>query len=150
LKKNFKKYKLKVLSDSSNLELVRKFIYDVALKSGLSSEDATKIELAVDEACSNVVRHAYDETVKNDLGIEVLVREDKFVVKVIDSGKGFNPDIFATPDMEEYLAHYKIGGLGIHIIKSLIDKVDFRVKPGIKNEVILTKFIQDKGGEVGK
>ena len=120
------------------------------MKSGFSTEDANKIELAVDEACSNVIKHAYKDVEKKYLEIEAVIQKDRLIVKVIDRGMGFNPESFQTPDMEDYLAHYRIGGLGIHIIKSLVDKVDFKVKPGIKNEVILTKYFQNRGEEGGK
>jgi len=150
LKRYSKKYKLKVSSDSSNLELIRKFVFDVATKSGFSIEDANKIELAVDEACSNVVKHAYRGEEKETIEIDVNVQEDRIIVKVKDKGKGFNPQSIQPPDMVEYLKQYKMGGLGIHIIKSLMDEIDFKIKPGIKNEVIMVKFFQPRSEKSGK
>jgi len=148
LKKAIQKYKLKIQSDSSNLELIRQFIYDVAVKSGFSNEEANKLELAVDEACSNVVRHAYTDGVEKGLEIETLIKKDRLIIKIKDKGKGFDPEAIRTPDMKEYLAKYKIGGLGIHIINTLVDRVDFKINPGIKNEVILTKYFESKGEKV--
>ena len=63
-----------------------------------------------------------------------------FEVRVRDYGKGFNLSAFGKHDMREYLKQYKVGGLGIHLMKSLMDQVEYNINPGKRNEIILIKY----------
>ena len=91
LPKTQKKYHLKLPSQSDNLSIVRELVANIASKVGFNNDDISKIELAVDEACTNVIKHAYDKR-KNDL-IDVVRKIDskKMRVVVSDKGKGCNP-----------------------------------------------------------
>lgn len=134
------KYMLKVPSQTDNLELIREFVSRVAAKVGFDDEDVNKIELAIDEACTNVIKHAYGKDTKKPIDIAIKLDYDKFTVIVTDQGKGFNLKNIKTPDMKEYLAEMRIGGLGIFLMKNLMDEVDFDVKPGVRNQVKMVKY----------
>jgi len=108
--------------------------------------------LAVDEACTNVIRHAYDPNHRRkDIDIDIAVDGKKMTILVIDHGKGFDPAAVPHPDMKEYLSHYRVGGLGIFLMETLMDEVDFDIKPGVRNRVKLVKYIgQDETDGHGK
>lgn len=135
------KYQLKLPSQADNLVIIRDVVSKVATKVGFNNDDVSKIELAVDEACTNVIKHAYGQNSNNS--IEVIIQTDnkKLMVTVSDKGKGFNPKDVKFPNMKEYLAEMRVGGLGIYLIESLMDKVDFDIKPGIKNQVKMIKYL---------
>ncbi|RMF64898.1 MAG: ATP-binding protein [Calditrichaeota bacterium] len=116
----------------------------VAENIGFSNDEASKIELAVDEACTNVIKHAYDN--KGDKFIDVTIKIDKkkLMIIVADKGKGFNPDTVRLPDVGESIKEGRKGGLGICLMRTLMDKVVFQIKPGIKNQVIMTKYFDKK------
>ncbi|MFC1554370.1 ATP-binding protein [candidate division KSB1 bacterium] len=135
-----KKFFLRLDSKSSNLKLIRGFISQVADEAGFDEEDINKIELAVDEACSNVVKHAYPVDRSRTIGVEAVYDEKIFKVIVFDHGKGFDPGKFPQTDMKTYLQKYEVGGLGIHLMKSLMDEVEYNINPGKTNKVILKKF----------
>ncbi|MBN2009937.1 ATP-binding protein [candidate division KSB1 bacterium] len=139
--KNKATYHLKIPSQTDNLEVIREFISNLARKAGFQNDDVDKIELAVDEACSNVIKHAYKKTDKKPIIISVEIEKNKFTVSVTDHGKGFDINKIKTPDMKEYLAQMRVGGLGIYLIKSLMDEVDFTIEPGVKNQVKLVKYV---------
>ena len=63
-----------------------------------------------------------------------------FEIAIIDSGRRFNPQDITAPDMKEYLTHFRHGGLGVYLMKSLMDKVEYAITPGQKNEVRLIKY----------
>ncbi len=140
-------YQLRIPSETDNLELIREFVSKVADKVGFKSDDVGKIELACDEACTNVIKHAYSPD-KNDgkksLDIVIKIDFDKFTLIVTDHGKGFDPKSIKMPDMKEYLAQLKVGGLGIYLMKTLMDEVDYQMEPGVKNQVKMVKYFIDK------
>lgn len=137
-------YHLRIPSRTDNLELIREFVSKVAAKVGFGEDDIGKIELACDEACSNVIKHAYDQK-NGSRSLDVLIRVDlkKFTLIVTDHGKGFDPAKIQMPDMKEYLAQLKVGGLGIYLMKTLMDEVDYDIKPGVRNQVKMVKYFID-------
>ena len=142
MKEKLKKHRLKVSCRSNNLEHIRKFVAKVAKSSGFPETDVDKIELAVDEASANVVNHAYDVKEGKEIDVEVKVDKNKFTVVVKDMGKGFDPKKVNLPDMNNYLKTHKVGGLGIHLMKVLMDEVKFDIKPGQINQVKMVKYLK--------
>jgi anti-sigma regulatory factor (Ser/Thr protein kinase) len=141
-KRTGKKFNLKLPLETANLELIRDFVSRIAQNMGFSDENIHRIELAVDEASTNVIKHAYKDARSNKkfLVIEVIVYQDRIEIDVIDRGQGFDPKKIKTPEMDEYLKKMKRGGLGLYLIKTLMDKVDYTIKPGIRNRVRMVKF----------
>lgn len=145
-----KEYKLRIPSQTDNLELIRYFVGRVAEKVGFDDEDVGKIELACDEACTNVIKHAYsDRSRHQSLDIAIKLDYQKLTLIVTDHGKGFDPQAIKIPDMKEYLAELKVGGLGIYLMKTLMDEVTYDIKPGLRNQVSMVKyFIHKKNSTV--
>ena len=141
--KEKRKFFLKLENESANLRLIREFVSGVANEAGFEEEEIYQIELAVDEACSNVVKHAYSQDKeKKDHSIEIEINfdEKEFSVKVLDRGQGFDPSQLPQTNMKSYLEKFQVGGLGIRLMKSLMDQVEYSIKPGRKNQVTLTKY----------
>lgn len=142
--KSTKSYRLRIPSQTDNLEIIRDFVSKVAKKVGFDEEDLNKIELAVDEACTNVIEHAYQHDESKDIDIAIKMDYQKFTVVVTDRGKSFNAREVELPDMENYLAELRVGGLGIYLIKTLMDEVDYQSTPDGKNEVRMVKYFLKK------
>lgn len=142
--KNSKTFRLKLPADTENLDIIRKFIAGIAENMGFSEEEVYKIELAVDEACSNVVKHAYMTNSRQEHVINIQVNEKKDRIEIIisDKGKGFDPAKVKQPELQEYMKKMKRGGLGLYLIKELMDKVTFRIKSGVRNEVRMVKLLE--------
>jgi len=140
-KNRYEKLKLKIESQTDNLVLVRDLVSDAARKFGFNDDDIYKIVLAVDEACTNIIKHAYNYDPNKDINITILMHDSKFTVVIRDKGKHFDPDSVRIPDMKEYLKQYKVGGLGMYLMKKLMDEVEYNIKPGVRNEVRLTKYL---------
>lgn len=140
-------FQLRLLSQSENLELIRDFVARVATRAGFNETDVNKIELAVDEACANVIKHAYQHDAAHQ-PLELLIEIDlqKFTVLIMDQGVGFDVRKIKPVNMNEYLAEMRIGGLGIYLIKTLMDEVDFKIQPGVHNEVKLVKYFVKENG----
>jgi len=141
LPKTQKKYQLKIPSQSDNLAIIRDVVAKVASRIGFDTDEASKIELAVDEACTNVIKHAYANNSNQMIEVSIKVDQKKLIIIVADKGKGFNPDKIKLPDLNESIKEGRKGGLGICLIKTLMDKVEFEIKPGSKNQVKMIKYI---------
>ena len=134
-------YHLNTPSSSENLECIRDFVGKIARKVGFNEEYVDKIQMSVDEACTNVVQHAYKGMTPKDIDVFVEVDSKKLTITVSDHGRGFDPDSFPQLDMDAYLNELKRGGLGIYLIRTLMDEVKFTIAPGHKNSVRMAKFL---------
>ncbi len=139
--KTQKKYQLKIPSQSDNLAIIRDVVAKVARRIGFDTDEASKIELAVDEACTNVIKHAYANNSNQMIEVSIKVDQKKLIIIVADKGKGFNPDKIKLPDLNKSIKEGRKGGLGLCLIKTLMDKVEFEIKPGSKNQVKMIKYI---------
>lgn len=137
-----KRFQLKLPSHTDYLDLIRDFISKLAEHSGFDEENVYKIALAVDEACTNVIRHAYSKNEMNPIDIEVQLDDKIFTVIVSDTGRGFDPDSVNEPDLEDIMLRHKVGGFGLYLIKTLMDEVDFSIDPEVRNEVRMTKHLK--------
>ena len=145
MEKISKNYHLKIPSQTDNLDLIRNFVAGIAKKVGFNAEDVNKIELAVDEACTNVIEHAYHQDENQNIDIAIKIDYQKLSVVVTDKGMSFRMEEVEMPDMKTYLAELRVGGLGIYLMKTLMDEVDYQSKPGVKNEVRMVKyFLKEK------
>jgi serine/threonine-protein kinase RsbW len=133
------KFNLRIPSRTDNLEIIREFIIGIARKFGFKDDSIGEIELAVDEACANVIKHAYhyDENKKIEITVETNGR--KLTITISDQGGGFDPTKLETS--EQRLQKHARGGLGIALIKKVMDEVSFNIHPGSHNEVRMVKYI---------
>ena len=138
------KFCLQVPSSTRNLAMIREFVVKVAEQSGLSESDRGHLELAVDEACSNVIEHAYGHDVKKEVTVRATFDENELRVSVIDTGAGFDPTGVPQEELGELVARRRTGGLGMRLIKSLMDEVRYEIEPGIKNELHMVKKVRDR------
>lgn len=138
-----KRYELKVSSTTDNLSVIRNFVKDAVIEQNLPKEDFDKIIVAVDEASSNIIRHAYRHNPNGE--IIVTVTFDGSICKIVltDFGTGFNMGTVKRPDMESYLKEKRVGGLGIHLMKLLMDDVDYETVDGKYNKLTLTKKLAE-------
>ena len=84
-------FALHVPSSTENLSMIRDFVKSIGTQSGMGDMDVAGLELAVDEACANVMEHAYHDDKSQEVRIRAIVDEDAVYIEVIDTGKGFDP-----------------------------------------------------------
>jgi serine/threonine-protein kinase RsbW len=137
-----KKFTLQVPSSTENLALIREFVVNVSGQAGLAATEIPKLELAVDEACANVIEHAYGYDVSKDVTVRVTFDELQLRVSVIDEGRGFDPNQAPQQSLDKLVHERKSGGLGIRLIRTLMDEVEYQIVPGQKNELHMTKKLQ--------
>lgn len=133
---------LKVNSKTENLSEIRDFVSTNALQAGIAVATIDNIILAVDEACTNIIKHAYKLSPQGEIIIRIDYDKEKFTITIIDYGKSFEPDRVPLPDLQKYYREHRVGGLGMYLIKSLMDDVEYTTIPGKYNQVLLSKNIR--------
>ncbi len=133
---------LRVKSKTENLSEIRDFVSANALESRNTNCTIDNIILAVDEACTNIIKHAYKLSPQGEIIIRIDYDEEKFTITIIDYGKSFEPDTVPRPDLQKYYREHKVGGLGMYLMKSLMDDVEYTTIPGKYNQVLLSKNIR--------
>jgi len=131
---------LRIPSQTEKLNVAREFVADAAKVFGFKEDDVNNIALAVDEACTNIIKHAYSYASDKEIDIVVSMKKPEFEILIQDKGKHFNPNQIPVPNMKEYMSHYKRGGLGMYLMKKLMDKVEYSIHPK-KNVVRLIKYL---------
>lgn len=109
----------------SSLNGIREFYTQAAKEANLDEKSICEVQLAVDEAASNIIDHAYKGEGKGDIECSYLAEPGKLEVIMRDHGKPFDPDKVKSPDLQNDLCRRKQRGLGLHFMKSLMDSVDF-------------------------
>ncbi len=139
--KKLREKELVVKSNTTNLSSIRDFVYATALEIGFAAEVVDNIILAVDEACTNIIKHAYKSFPEGEITIKLKFNNKKFTIVIIDHGAPFDPDSIPDPDLQKYYRQHRIGGLGMYLMKSLMDEVKYVSVPGKYNQVLLSKNI---------
>jgi serine/threonine-protein kinase RsbW len=133
----------RILSRTDNLIEVREFVGGEARAFGFSEEESANIMLAVDEACTNIIKHAYQYATDKEIEVSIIPKNLTFEIRIFDSGRSFDPATIRQPDLKEHIGHRKRGGLGVYLMKKLMDKVEYNFHRGKRNEVRLTKYLSN-------
>lgn len=132
---------LLVKSTTDNLALIREFTKSAAEECNCPDETIGKIILAVDEACTNIIKHAYKYSPDGNIIISSKFENGKFIISITDEGKHFDPSRVPEPNLLQYQGQKRAGGLGMFLMKKLMDEVKYSTLTGNKNQVILVKYL---------
>jgi serine/threonine-protein kinase RsbW len=132
-------YSLVVKASTMHLAEVRDFVGDLAQEYGFSKKETEDIRLAVDEAYTNIIKHAYKYDEKKEVEIELHIDGDKFCVSLFDKGSTFDLKNYVMPDVREQIRQKKRGGMGVYLIHKLMDKVDY-ISEDNSNEIRMCKI----------
>lgn len=135
-------FSIHVPSSTENLVMIREFVTSIGTQAGLPPGEVTKLETAVDEACANVIEHAYGSDVTKEVSVRATLDESVLEILVIDTGIGFDPTSVEQKELEKLVRARKSGGLGMRLIKSLMDEVYYQMIPGEKNELRMVKRLR--------
>ena len=139
-----RKFTLHVPSSTENLVLIREFVSTIGAQAGLEDADIGKLELAVDEACANVIEHAYGHDITKEVIVRATFDDETLRIDVEDTGRGFDPQSVPSEELERLVQARKSGGLGMRLMKSLMDEVHYEIAPGEKNELHMMKRLRKK------
>ena len=130
---------LRVERDLAHLGLIKSTTEAFLSRSGLSDEEIYRVVIAVYEACSNVVEHAYGPEREGDLVLTLEQRGKQMKVQVRDWGKSFDLSGIENIDWDAYMDSGKNRGLGVHLMRQVMDKVDYFPDRGEGNLLVLER-----------
>ncbi|HKI54268.1 MAG TPA: ATP-binding protein [Anaerolineales bacterium] len=111
------------------LDEIREFVGGIARASKFSDKDIYNIQLASDEAASNIIEHAYEGISDGVLEISCGLKDGALTVILIDHGESFDPSEVPMPNLKADLSERKIGGLGLYLMRKLMDEVYYDADP---------------------
>ena len=136
--KNVKKELIAIPAQMSYLSQVRDFVEHIGRKYKYSDKITNSFKLVIEEACTNIIRHGYRDIKGGEITIKAIIRRQSLTIVIIDQGISYDPRQATTPDLNKYIQIGKKGGLGIFMMRKLMDDVQYNITSR-GNELRLTK-----------
>ncbi|MEX2513884.1 MAG: ATP-binding protein [Cyclobacteriaceae bacterium] len=137
------KHELKLYCEKSSLSELRVFLSTILSKSGLSEIIRNQLILAVEEVCSNLIIHSHECNPKSIILLDVKFKTNSIIFEIKDSGKAFNIIEYKSPDINSVVKEKRKGGLGILLVRKIMDKIEFETD-STHNTCRLIKKINSK------
>jgi len=132
------KIEIKIPGRPKFLKIIRSAVNHVCERIGFSQDEVNNITLAVDEACSNIIKHAYCGSTDDFIETTINIYDDRLEVLLRDFGKKANPKKIKPRELDDV----RPGGLGVHLIKSVMDVVNYDNNVEKGNLLQLVKYIK--------
>ena len=131
--------KLHVPGSYDRLEEIAKFIGQAATEAGLDETAICRCQLAVDEACTNIIEHGYEGEGRGPIDIVCEPGEGELVITIEDQAKPFDPASIPEPHLNTSLEDIQVGGLGLYFMRQVMDAVEFTTDDDGSNKLVLVK-----------
>lgn len=126
------------------LNAIRDFVNHASDDAGLDEKGRCAVEMAVDEACSNIIEHGYRGMLEGDIECTCDHNDKALTIIIRDHGQAFNIDDVPIPDITDNLEDRKVGGLGVFLIRELMDKVRYERLGETGNILTLIRKIKSR------
>jgi sigma-B regulation protein RsbU (phosphoserine phosphatase) len=124
--------KLRVPARADELKGIRDAVRERVEACGCSAQSAADIVLALDEACQNIIRHAYQDHPDGVIELEIEHRGDELIFSLIDEAPAIDPSRVKPRDLDDI----RPGGLGTHFIQRVMDSADFLRPPSGRGNLL--------------
>lgn len=132
-------WRLRVPGRYDQLAVIADFVGDAARDAGLDDDEVFHVQVAVDEACTNIIEHAYGGEDRGEITLHCQGRDGDFVVTIHDQGAPFDPSAVPEPQFNGSLEGLWEGSFGLYFIRRLMDEVHFHFDPVAGNRLTLVK-----------
>ena len=139
----FQEYEFELENRLSELKALHQHLKRWGGTIGLPDISISRINICLDELFTNIVSYGFDDDLQHKIKFKLSGDNSSVIINIEDTGIPFNPLEKIDPDFPENVESAKIGGLGIHIIRRLMDSVFYERKQGI-NKLTMEKTIQGK------
>jgi len=134
-------YCFELKSKLSELQTLCRHLEDCGDVMELSQKCLLEINLGLDELFTNIISYGFGDESEHQIKFSLAKDREMLVVQVEDDGIPFNPLDAAGPEVSQDLDSINIGGLGIHLVKKVMDDIDYQRVEG-KNKLILKKCVE--------
>jgi serine/threonine-protein kinase RsbW len=126
-----------------SLAKISEFVAESARKAGLDETAVYSVQLAVDEACSNIIEHAYGGEDLGEIQCTCEITDEGLRIILQDRGVSFNPKKVPKPDLKAPLEDVKSRGAGLFLIRKVMDQVNYEFSKEKGNKLVLVKLKGD-------
>jgi serine/threonine-protein kinase RsbW len=137
---------IRLLAGFNDLAAIRQFVAQAVRDEGLDDRVVPDLQLAVDEVCANVIEHGYSGQ-GGEIEVTVEAIEGGVQAKVRDWGTPFNPQAIPIPDVTAPLEQRRPGGLGLYLVRQVMDDVRFEFDAQRSNIVTMIKRFRPEEGK---
>jgi serine/threonine-protein kinase RsbW len=131
--------KIVFAANFENLDEIREFVGEKARQVGFSDKEIYAIQLAADEASTNIIEHAYASVENGNIEIDCTIDNGELKIVMCDRGKPFNPSSVPEPNVKADLSDRQIGGLGMYLMRKLMDEVSYETSTELGNVLTMIK-----------
>jgi len=131
---------LHLKNDLAEIERVGEAVAALCEEHSVSAETVYAIELALDEVLTNIITYGYDDGEEHEIAVRLTLVDRELNLEIADDARPFNPLDAPTPDVAAPLQDKPLGGLGIHLVRTLMDHIEYK-REHEQNVLIMTKKI---------
>ncbi len=134
-------HQIAVAPEIADIPRLNQWVEEVLTAEGLAPGPIFNATLAIEEAVMNVIAHGFDGVAPpHRIALSLAVIPGRLRIEVSDNGRAFDPDTAAAPDLTSPLEEREAGGLGLHLIRTMMDRVEYRREAG-ENRLVLEKSL---------
>jgi serine/threonine-protein kinase RsbW len=121
------------------LDEIRELVAQIAHEGGFTDKEIYSLQLASDEAASNIIEHAYEGVTDASFDVTCDLHGETIIITMRDTGMPFDPTRVKQPNLKADLSERQIGGLGLYLMRKLMDEVRYESNARTGNLLIMTK-----------
>jgi serine/threonine-protein kinase RsbW len=125
----------------SEIRILADAVMDFGRENDLPQDALSEIRLALEEMFSNIVSYGFEDERDHDIEMDIELSADVLTMKIRDDGRPFNPTGYSNPNLGKPLEEREVGGLGIHLVRHVIDQWEYKSGQG-KNILTMKKRIR--------
>jgi serine/threonine-protein kinase RsbW len=133
-----------IKNDVPEINRVLEFIASYCSEQQLTEDICFDVQLAVEEAVTNIIKYGYEDHYGHRIHVRAFTQPHELIIEIEDDAKAFNPLEAAEPDLSVPIEERHVGGLGIYLLRKVMDKVDY-TRDGAKNILRMHKSLHLRG-----
>jgi serine/threonine-protein kinase RsbW len=131
---------LRIANDIAELTRVAEAIDEFCAAQAIPAANAFKLNIALEELLTNTISYGYGDEQRHEIAIDIAREGDTIVLEVSDDARAYDPLNAPPPDLDSAIEDRRVGGLGVHLVKTLMDDVRYAYRDG-RNHITLRKKI---------
>jgi anti-sigma regulatory factor (Ser/Thr protein kinase) len=131
---------LSLKNDPAEIARLAPLVDAFCARHGLAEATAAQFNLVLDESITNIISYAYDDAGEHEISVRISLTRGALTAELVDDGREFDPLQVTPPDLAAPLAERSVGGLGVHLMRRLMDDISYR-REGARNHLVLAKRI---------
>ncbi len=134
---------IKIKNDLSEIRILSEKLEEYCLAQNIAMKSALDLTLALEEIVTNIISYGYQDDAEHIILISIDKNNSNLITQIKDDGVPFNPLEVPSPDLNKELDQMEPGGLGIHLVKNVMDEVSYKREEGL-NILTLVKKLQEE------